>query len=157
MIQNSEDIRAVDPNDTILQDVQYLKNLEKVQRRSAPDIDADERAAIQWEGMPSDKNTINTLSKFRFMQAGELLQEPKPINWLIKYWMEKNSLSSLFAETGKYKSFVALDQGLCISSGRHWHGHKVSKGSVFYIAGEGFSGLARRIRAWEIHLSLIHI
>ena len=50
------------------------------------------------------------------------------------------------------KSFVIIDQGLCVASGKDWHGHQINHpGPVFYICGEGHSGLSRRIRAWAIH------
>ena len=89
--------------------------------------------------------------RFHFMQAGVLLEEPQPINWLIKDRLEAGSLSLIFGEPGSMKTFIKLDEGLCISSGKNWHGHKITKGAVFYIAGEGLNGLSRRIRAWEIH------
>lgn len=90
--------------------------------------------------------------RFRFLQAGELLSEPKPINWLIKNRLEAKSLSLTFGEPGSMKSFVEIDKGFCIGSGKPWHGHEIRTiGPVFYIAGEGFNGLSRRMRAWEIY------
>jgi hypothetical protein len=90
--------------------------------------------------------------RFHFVRADKLLSEPKPIKWLIKDRLEAGSLSLIFGEPESTKTFVALDEGLCISSEKYWHGHKIiSKGPVFYIAGEGFNGITRRIRAWEIY------
>jgi hypothetical protein len=37
-----------------------------------------------------------------------------------------------------------------VATGKPWHGHDVKQGSVFYIAGEGHNGLARRLKAWQI-------
>jgi hypothetical protein len=60
-------------------------------------------------------------------------------------------MSVLFGESGSMKSFVAIDLGLCLSTGRIWQGNVVRQhGPVFYIAGEGSHGVGRRIRAWAI-------
>jgi AAA domain len=49
------------------------------------------------------------------------------------------------------KSFLAIDMGYCIATGQEWHGYPVRKsGPVFYIAGEGFAGLSKRLRAWSL-------
>jgi RecA-family ATPase len=94
-------------------------------------------------------------NRFHFLQAGELLSNPKPIIWLIKNRLEAKSLSMTFGESGSMKSFVEIDKGLCIASGKSWHDHEIkTTGPVFYIAGEGFNGLSRRIRAWEIYYNI---
>ena len=65
--------------------------------------------------------------RFHFMQVAELLKEPRPINWLIKDRVEAGSLSLTFGEPGSMKTFEKLDEGLCISSGKNWHGHKTTR------------------------------
>ncbi|WP_373054737.1 AAA family ATPase, partial [Thioalkalivibrio sp.] len=47
--------------------------------------------------------------------------------------------------------FLAYDMGLCVATGKDWHGHAVRTGSVVILAGEGHAGVARRIVAWELH------
>ena len=85
----------------------------------------------------------------RFIGLGELLAEPKPPKWLIHRYLEESSLACLFGASGTMKSFVALDMGLCLATGTPWHGHDVGEpGPVFYVCGEGFNGVARRIQAW---------
>lgn len=88
---------------------------------------------------------------FQFRSAYTLIQEPPKSNWLIKPYIDTGSLSMLFGAPGSMKSFLAIDMGYCIATGRAWHGCPVRKsGSVFYIAGEGFAGLAKRFRAWSL-------
>ena len=48
-----------------------------------------------------------------------------------------------------FKTFIALDWALCISSGTPWHGRPVTQGPVLYIAGEGQRGIQKRIEAWK--------
>jgi len=91
-------------------------------------------------------------SSFHFISASDLCREPRPINWLIKGYLEAGSFSMTFGEAGSMKSFLEIDKGLCIAAGKDWHGAKIRQsGPVFYIAGEGFSGISRRIKAWADH------
>lgn len=95
---------------------------------------------------PEEKADKN---KFHFQPISELLQKPSKIKWLIKSYLDAESLSVLVGEPGSMKSFVALDLGLSIATGIEWHGSPIRQsGSVFYIAGEGHHGLSRRLKAW---------
>lgn len=88
---------------------------------------------------------------FRFLNLAEMLTEPQPPEWLILGYLEAYTLAVLFGAPGSMKSFLALDMLLCIASGLPWHGAKVPKpGAVFYIAGEGFRGVVKRIQAWVV-------
>src|SRR5262249_6897101 len=72
------------------------------------------------------------------------------VNWLIKPYLDMGSLGVIFGEPESMKTFLAIDMGLCIATGRDWHGAPVrNTGAVFYIAGEGFGGLPKRLRAWS--------
>ena len=71
--------------------------------------------------------------------------------WLIDGLIEVSTLAMCFGAAGSGKSFAVLDMALCIASGTPYHGHSVQQGSVFYIAGEGLSGMSRRAAAWQKH------
>ena len=87
---------------------------------------------------------------FAFSHVNDLIQGVKPINWLVKSFLEMDSLSLMFGEPGCGKSFAALDLACCVATGSDWHGKPVKRpGAVFYIAGEGFNGLSRRLVAWQ--------
>ncbi len=86
---------------------------------------------------------------FRLVRFDEL--EAKEPQWLIEGLLEQDSLISIFGESGSGKSFFTLDLSFCIASGTPFHGRFVEQGPVIYLAGEGFSGLARRRAAWEKH------
>ena len=85
--------------------------------------------------------------EFRFISAQDTMV--KPIEWLIDQVIEANSHAMIYGIPGHGKSFVAFDMASCIASGRPFHGRKVKQGAVFYIAGEGHKGLARRLHAWS--------
>ena len=89
---------------------------------------------------------------FHFRSASDLCSAPTVTEWLVKDYIDAGSFSMIFGESGTMKTFVALDLGLSIATGCDWHEQETRKsGPVFYIAGEGFSGINRRIKAWSIH------
>jgi RecA-family ATPase len=52
--------------------------------------------------------------------------------------------------SGVGKSFVIVDMGLSIATGKEWQGHKTKQGAVYYVCGEGKSGIKKRCLAWAI-------
>lgn len=92
------------------------------------------------------------LRSFAFVPASDLISSPHPTRWLISGFLEEGSLATVFGPSGSMKSFVAVDMGLCIATGRNWHGKTVrNSGAVFYICGEGFAGVGKRLRVWMLH------
>ena len=86
---------------------------------------------------------------FRFVPVGEL--QVRPPRFVVENLLEADSLAMLFGDPGCGKSFVACDLALCVATGSDFHGRTVMAGPVFYIAGEGHNGLARRFAAWARH------
>lgn len=77
---------------------------------------------------------------------------PHPINWLIKHWVQSNALIMVHGPSGGGKTFVVLNWALMIAAGlQDWSGHRVRKGNVVYLAGEGHHGLHMRLAAWRHH------
>lgn len=84
-----------------------------------------------------------------FVSVGELIENLQPIEWMVEDYIESDSLALIFGAPGGGKSFVTVDFACCIATGTPWHGRPVKQGAVFYIAGEGHNGLARRFAAWS--------
>ena len=79
------------------------------------------------------------------------LDQPAPIRWLIKGWIPRESTITIFGKSGSGKTFVALDMMLSITTGQdEWFGHKVRKGNVYYMCGEGYAGMRGRAKAWAM-------
>jgi len=131
--------RALEP---VLQDA--LANLSS--DRPLEEIVADlERNFYKVGCLGSTKKT----GSFQLRRIGEL--EIKPPQWLVQGFIEADSLALLFGDPAAGKSFLALDLSACIATGSAFHGRRIAQnGLVVYIAGEGHSGLARRLRAWSI-------
>lgn len=83
-----------------------------------------------------------------FTPVHELLGEIKSIDWLIEGYIEMDALGMLYGPSGGGKSFVAVSMACSVATGTPWFGCNVKQGAVFYIAGEGHQGLARRFAAW---------
>lgn len=60
------------------------------------------------------------------------------------------SLAMIFGKFGSFKSFVALDMGLCMAHGAPWHGRETKQRRVLYVCGEGRHGIAQRVKAWHL-------
>ena len=74
------------------------------------------------------------------------IPESKPV---IDGYLYENTLAWLAGSPRSYKSFMAIHMAACVATGRSFFGETVTRGSVLYVAGEGASGLGRRIGAWN--------
>jgi len=84
-----------------------------------------------------------------FVSFSELLAMKTNPSWLIRGFIEAGTLNAIAGPPKNYKSFMAIDMGLCIAAGISWCGRTVTQGAVFVIAGEGSGGMSRRIAAWR--------
>lgn len=85
---------------------------------------------------------------FTLTRYGQI--ERKPVDWLLRGYLVRNTLAGLIAPPGACKSFLAVDWACRVATGTPWHSRPVKRGAVFYLAGEGQQGLAKRIEGWEI-------
>ena len=96
-----------------------------------------------------DTGEILPPDKPLFVSVHDLLNDIKPVQWLISGYLETDALSMTFGPSGSGKSFVVVSMACSIATGTPWFGNEVKQGAVFYIAGEGHNGLARRFAAWS--------
>lgn len=71
--------------------------------------------------------------------------------WLVRGYLEQDSLAVLFGPSGSGKSFLALDITWAITTGSPWNGQSTTKGVGVYLAGEGHGGILRRAKALMQH------
>ena len=95
----------------------------------------------------SQKTISSSTQKFPFIKASDL--KITPPKWIVEDYLEENSLSVIFGDPGSGKTFIALSLAASVANGRPWYNQSVKQGSVFYIAGEGYSGISRRLAAWS--------
>jgi hypothetical protein len=82
------------------------------------------------------------LDGFKFIHVADL--KVIPTRFLVKNFIEENSISAFVGASNSGKSLLAISLACAISSGTPWFGKQTKQGVVFYIAGEGQNGLARR-------------
>ena len=80
----------------------------------------------------------------------QIIDLPPP-DWLIRNYLVKNTLATLYGPSGCGKTFLALDWALSIATGSHWNSNRVAPGPVLYIAAEGVAGIGRRVKVWMDH------
>lgn len=73
-----------------------------------------------------------------------------PPEYVVDGLIEDQALSAVIGAPGAGKSFVVLDMACSIASGSAWKGRPVKRTRVLYVAGEGVSGSAQRVKAWEL-------
>jgi hypothetical protein len=84
---------------------------------------------------------------FPFVPVGSLRYRAP--EYVIEGLLETETLGLIFGDPGCGKSFLAVDIAASVASGTQFHGRATKQGSVFFIAGEGHNGLARRFAAWS--------
>lgn len=84
-----------------------------------------------------------------FTWLSDFCVQPPATSWLVRDYLELDSLAALFGDSEAGKSFLAIDLACHIAHGLPWRGHAVKQGVVLYIAGEGQNGLRRRFLAWH--------
>lgn len=99
------------------------------------------------------KILLQPMNKDWLIDANEFSDQPAPPRWIIKGWIEQDTLMMVHGPSGAGKSFVVLDWCLHIATGlEQWHGKAIKKsGPVVYLAGEGHYGMRRRVAAWKHH------
>ncbi|MDP1666757.1 MAG: AAA family ATPase [Methylobacter sp.] len=91
---------------------------------------------------------------FPLVSAATMTDNQVQIEWLVENVIEQGSLNLLFGEPASGKSLFALDWGFCIAADMSWHGYRTKQTDVVIIAGEGFAGMQRRLKALEVKYNM---
>lgn len=125
---------------------------------NAPRVDEREAALRERLAALRDRTGANASSqlddgvdhktkRYRMFSPVRLSNLP-PVKWLIPGLLPCEYFATCYGASRAFKSFLALDMALSISTGVPFHGRQVERAPVVYIAPEGFSGLNNRIEAW---------
>ena len=99
---------------------------------------------------PIEQAELQAITPIPVMSMSEVMAMP-PNEWLVEGQIPEKSVSAIYGPSGAGKTFLALDMMLSVAHDRDWQGQYVRSGAVFYIAGEGVSGLRKRLHAWHTH------
>ncbi len=86
---------------------------------------------------------------YNFITLDELYKQPLEIDWIIEDIIPSNSVGMIYGPSGSGKSHVILSIAAMIANGRDWFDKESKQGNILVMAGEGLSGLSRRLRAIE--------
>jgi hypothetical protein len=100
------------------------------------------------EVLRDDADPEPPLYASRILTRSDLLELPDP-EPLIDNVLDRGTTALLYGKWGTAKSFIALDWGLSVSTGRKWQGRAVQRRRVLYVAAEGAFGFKGRVDAWE--------
>lgn len=102
------------------------------------------------EGLTRAVVTAPTIRKggFRFLRVDSM--DVTAPDWQVQGLFSVNSLTVIHGAFSSLKSFIIQDVGFCIPSGLDWHGHRVKRGVVVFVNGEGLAGFNLRKRAFEL-------
>jgi len=89
---------------------------------------ADVEAATR---LPADRRR----AAFSFVKAGGLTVRPP--EWLVRGYIEADTVGVGYGRFGSLKSFAFLDLAFSVATGSPWLGNETKLGPVLYIAGEG--------------------
>ncbi|CDQ11940.1 protein of unknown function [Acidithiobacillus ferrivorans] len=115
-------------------------------REYVPGMDEDQPGSAGAGEMPEPQPPRPPLLR----HVRELLTNPPAVRWLIRDIIEQDTLSLIYGPSGHGKSFVALSMAAAIATGSAWFDCKTSQGPVVYLAGEGYAGIGRRLRVWQL-------
>jgi len=102
-------------------------------------------------GPPRALGSANALPGFTLtdLWAG---YEPPP--YLVRDFLVPAGLTVLVGQSGHLKSQIALELSLAAATGGEFHGKRANRTGVLYVAGEGHSGIKKRLRAWALSRGL---
>jgi len=108
-----------------------------------------------WNGPAPDLGPVVKKDKGPlFVPVASLLENPRAPQWFVRGYIETPSTARIFGASGTGKSFLGADMALASATSGQWMGKRVTGGPVYYIAGEGHTGLQRRFQALQLHHGL---
>ena len=84
-----------------------------------------------------------------FQSVNEIMDNLTEPDWIVDRICERGTVMSIFGSPKSGKSFLAIAMACAVSSGKDFYGFNTKPSTVLYLAGEGFIGVGRRVKAYE--------
>lgn len=81
------------------------------------------------------------------IEMGKSIRPVLTDDYMVKGLLSANTMSVIYGPSNSGKTFFAMDLAYRISAGIYWHGRRVKRSSVLYLATEGGNGVANRVVA----------
>ena len=93
--------------------------------------------------MEDKKNDFNIEDIKTFSDKSESTE------WIIKDWIEKNTIVFMYGKSNQYKSYVALSFAYHLATGKNIDSFEIKQSKVLFVATEGLNTLPNRYKALE--------
>ena len=94
-------------------------------------------------------------TRFTGCTVAEHIERTGAVEWVIDGVIPRAPLTFLAGPPKSGKSFLALDMAGAVARGITWRGRATAHGKVAYVAAEGATGLAQRLRAYCEHHNVL--
>ena len=84
-----------------------------------------------------------------FQTVNQIMDNLTEPDWMVDRICERGTVMSIFGSPKSGKSFLAIAMACAVSSGKDFYGFNTKPSTVLYLAGEGFIGVGRRVKAYE--------
>jgi len=84
-----------------------------------------------------------------FQTVNEIMEKMTEPDWLVDRCIERATVTSIYGAPKSGKSFIAIAMACSIASGKDFYGFDTKPSTVLYLAGEGHTAVARRIKSYE--------
>ncbi|NQW08413.1 MAG: AAA family ATPase [Alphaproteobacteria bacterium] len=105
-------------------------------------------AARPWESTPAGEVGPADPDALPLVWFDDLKPDASVVDFVEGVLVE-GGLTVVYGESNVGKTFFATDLGIHVATGAPWHGRAVEQGAVIYVAGEGGSGIRKRIAAFR--------
>tara|TARA_Y100000004_G_scaffold180259_1_gene224689 strand:- start:409 stop:2298 length:1890 start_codon:yes stop_codon:yes gene_type:complete len=84
-----------------------------------------------------------------FQTVNEIMDNMTEPDWMVDRVCERGTVMSIFGAPKSGKSFISIAMGCAVATGQDFYGFQTKPATVLYLAGEGYMGVGRRIKAYE--------
>ncbi len=94
----------------------------------------------------------------RLLGSVRFAGEEQPVldhDYVVKRWLNRDSVSVVYGEANVGKSFWAVDLAHHVQQGRAWAGFRVTAGPVLYVAAEGGTLFTNRLAAAQAQFMVL--
>lgn len=88
------------------------------------------------------------VSKMGAVALDDLHRSDLRHDFVVDGFLDRRGVAMMPGASGSAKTFLVIELGMCITTGRDFWGMKVKPGVVIYQAGEGKEGVTKRLDGW---------
>ena len=109
----------------------------------------DFKDSKELEDYISNLEIVRPKGALYFQTVNEIMEKMTEPDWLVDRCIERATVTSIFGAPKSGKSFIAIAMACSIASGKDFYGFDTKPSTVLYLAGEGHTAVARRIKSYE--------